>query len=270
MDYDFIQLEVEADIATITFDRPEKRNATNPGMLKEIREALVAVQDRNARVLILTGNGDSFSSGMDLEEYFSKPRREGPAAFMEGALHSRNMFMELKHVGIPTIARVNGWALGGGFNIQGVCDFAIAADDATFGLPEINFGIFPAGGAMWCAVNTMSRRNAMYFAATGETFSASEAERMGVINKAVPRDQLDAEVAELTATLTELDPFALAINKEVFDRVRYMRFDDALDYEVTKLEQLHYLQEGDWLDTALSQFESREFRPGLEAYDRER
>jgi trans-feruloyl-CoA hydratase/vanillin synthase len=266
-EFDHIELEVDDGIVTITLDRTEKKNALNPGLLQEAREAISIVQDKRLDVLIITGNGDSFCAGMDLEEYFLKPRGEGAKEFMEVAGPGREFFKNLKNLSQPTLAKVNGWALGGGYQLQGICDFSIASEEAKFGLPEINFDIFPSGGAMWTAVNTMNRRKAMYYSATGEIFSADEAERIGAITKTVPSDRLDEEVQDLSEDLCKFDRTALWFNKQVLEKVQHMDYEEAFDYEIAKLEQMNYLQGSGWLNEALPKFEDREYRPGVEHYN---
>lgn len=268
VDYSYIDLEIADGVATIALDRPEKKNAMSPDLHREMRDALQRSSEE-ARVLVIEGNGDAFCGGMDLEKYFLEPRREGPKAFMKGAKHGRKLFQELYSLNIPTIAKIDGWTFGGGYELMGVCDFAIATEDSVFGLSEINFDIFPAGGTMWTAVHTMDRRDAMYYAATGETFTAEEADDIGAITDAVPADEFEDKVDALIETLLDLDPTALWFNKEVLEKVRYMEFEEAVDYEVAKLEQMNYLQDSGWVDSALSSFEDREFRPGLESYGRD-
>lgn len=265
-EFDDIAVEIRSDnIAEMTLNRADKKNALTPEIGRNASEALEAIET-DARVLILTGAGDAFCGGMDLEKYFLEPRQEDAAKFMQGAQQARGFFKDLYRLDIPTIAKINGWTFGAGYEVQGVCDFAIATEDATFGLSEINFDIFPAGGTMWTAVHTMNRRKAMYYAATGETFTGEEAEQMGAITEAVPESDLDSRVAELAESLCEYDPSALRFNKQVLEKVRYMEFEDAVDYESTKIEQMNYLQGSGWLDEALPKFRDDEFRPGVEYY----
>lgn len=266
--YETVTLEIDEQVSTITLDRPEKKNAMSPQLHREMRDALGRAEE-NSRVLVITGNGDAFCGGMDLEKYFLEPREAGPEVFMEGAQQGRQLFKDLYSLRIPTVAKINGWTFGAGYELQGVSDIAIASEEATFGLSEINFDIFPAGGTMWTAVHTMNRRKAMYYAATGQTFTAEEAEDIGAITEAVPTDELDQRVAEDVDRLLDLDPTALWFNKDVLEKVRYMEFDEAVDYEVAKLEQMNYLQGSGWVTDALPRFADRKFRPGLGTYDEE-
>lgn len=264
-----IKVEInDNQVAKLTLDRAEKKNALTPALCRNARDALVTIES-DARVLIISGSGDAFCGGMDLEKYFLEAREEDPGRFMEGAQQVRQFFIELYQLAIPTIAKINGWTFGAGYELQGVCDFAIATEDATFGLSEINFDIFPAGGTMWTAVHTMNRRKAMYYSATGETFTGDKAEEIGAITEAIPASNLDPVVEELADTVRKHDPTALRFNKQVLEKVRHMEFEDAVDYESTKIEQMNYLQGSEWLDEALPRFREGEFRPGVEYYREE-
>lgn len=266
--YDTIELGFDNDVATLALDRPEKKNSLSPQLHREFLDALDEIRDRAPHLVVVTGNGDAFCGGMDLERSFLRPRREGPKRFKEAERPALKMFVELKQLRFPTIAKVNGWAFGGGFALQGVCDFAIASEEATLGLSEINFGLIPGGGAMWTLVHSMNRREAMYYAATGESFSAEKAKELGVLTKVVPDDELDDAVDELVETLLEKNPISLQFNKQVLERSRFMRFEDSQDYEIAKIEEMSYVQGDEWINDALGQFEDREFRPGLESYER--
>ncbi|GAB7011062.1 p-hydroxycinnamoyl CoA hydratase/lyase [Halorubrum trueperi] len=266
--YSTIKLSItDNGVANLVLDRPEKQNSLSPELHHELLDALDTVEEENGRVLVISGNGDAFCGGMDLERAFLRPRRDGPQEFIQANAAILEAMTRLKHYPIPTVAKIDGWTFGGGYELMGVCDFAIARDDATFGLSEINFGIFPGGGTMWATVHTMNRRKAMYYAATGETFTGNEAEEYGAVTMAVPGEELNQTVDDLVESLLEKNPVTLRFNKEVFEKSRYMTFEDSVDYEMAKMEEMSYLQGEDWIETALKQFEDREFRPGLESYD---
>ncbi len=186
-----VLVEVADGIAWVTLNRPEKRNAMNPPLNNEMVEVLDAVElEPSAGVLVLTGAGDSFSAGMDLREYF---RATDPLPYVE-QLHVRRSAWQwqwkmLMHYSKPTIAMVNGWCFGGAFTPLVACDLAIAAEEAQFGVSEINWGIIPGGNVTRALAATMNLRDAMYYVMTGRTFDGRKAAQMGVVNEAVPLAQ---------------------------------------------------------------------------------
>ncbi len=175
-------VDVNGASATITMNRPDKKNAMNPQMHRDMNAALDAVEKAGSvKALVVTGVGDSFSSGMDLEECFLQPF-DDPQLFYRTNLVALRWFKRLKAFPAVTIAKVNGYAFGGGFLVTGLCDLAVAAENIKFGLSEINFGIFPAGGATWAATHNLPRKLALFFILTGDTLSGREGEAYGLVN----------------------------------------------------------------------------------------
>ena len=191
-DWKNVRVEVEDGIAWVTMNRPEKRNAMSPALNDEMVAALDAVEvDKEAGVLVLTGSGDSFSAGMDLREFF----RAIDHLSYEEQVHIRRsawhwQWRMLQNYMKPTIAMVNGWCFGGAFTPLVACDLAIAADDAQFGLSEINWGIIPGGNVTRAVVATMRHRDAMMYVMTGRTFDGKKAAEMGLVNESVPAREL--------------------------------------------------------------------------------
>ncbi|RQH02393.1 enoyl-CoA hydratase-related protein [Natrarchaeobius oligotrophus] len=266
MQYEYIELIVEENVGRLTLDRPEKRNAIVPELALEVTDALERIED-DVRAVVLEGKGSAFCAGMDLEKRFYETRQEGPRAFYEAGRKTGTMFTTLFDYNRPVVAKIDGWTFGAGYCLQAVCDFAITTEESVFGLSEINFGIIPGGGAMWAAVNTMNRRKALYYTSTGESFTGAEAEEIGAVTEAVPEDDLDDAVENLVNSLVEKNPVAMQFNTAVLERVRYMDFHEALDYERGKSEEMKYYQQDEWVDEGIGQFKEREYKPGLEAYD---
>jgi trans-feruloyl-CoA hydratase/vanillin synthase len=266
-DYEAIDVTVEDGVATVAFDRPEKKNAMNPRLLRDLGDALNALANQ-VRVLVVTGNGDAFNAGMDLDEYFEEARSEGPHAVMDvNQLHKRAL-TALYDFPQPTIAKVNGWATGGGYMVMALCDIVFAADDAQFCISEINFGIPPGGGTMWSVVNTLDRQDVMYYSLTGEPFDGERAEDLGAIHRSVPAADLDDTVAEVVEEILDKNQMALEYTKKYYDQVKHMEYARAHDYELAKGEQMKYYQESEYLDEGVGQFTNREFQPGRgETYD---
>ncbi|MGQ4557333.1 enoyl-CoA hydratase-related protein [Halobellus sp. GM3] len=268
--YETIEVVVDEDIGRISLDRPEKRNAISPQVCLDLNDALLQMEDSKAQVVVLSGRGEAFCAGMDLEEYFIKPSRESPEAMRQVRNQLKQALLTLRNHSLPTIASVDGWTTGGGFVLQALCDFTIATEDSTFVLSEINFGIIPAGGAMWTLVNTLPLRDAMYYSATGEEFSGEEADRMRAINRCVPSGELDESVARLADKLIEKNSLALEYNKRVLQQMQHMGFEEGMEYATAKVQELKNYQGDGGMRAGLEQFESREFKPGKETFDDDR
>jgi trans-feruloyl-CoA hydratase/vanillin synthase len=267
--FDTVQLDIDGPTATIYLNRPDKKNAMNPQMHRDMNAALDAIEaDEGVKAVVVTGVGDSFSAGMDLEECFLEPY-EDPQRFYKTNLVALQWFQRLKAFPAVTIAKVNGYAFGGGFEVTGLCDLAIAADHVKFGLSEINFGIFPAGGASWAATHNLSRKQALYYILTGATMTGKEAEQFGLVNKAVPADELDAATEKLVGRIVNKNPVTLRLAKEVYERTTHLDLPEAIDYDQAKLWELARLTSNEWINVALKQFEKRSYRPGLDTYKRD-
>jgi feruloyl-CoA hydratase/lyase len=265
---DCVNLEIDGSTATIQMNRPEKKNAMNPQMHRDMTEALNAIEAAGGvKVVVVTGIGDSFSSGMDLEECFLEPY-EDPQRFYQTNLVALEWFKRLKAFPAVTVAKVNGLAFGGGVLVAGICDLAIGSETAKFGLSEINFGIFPAGGASWAAAHNLPRKQALYYILTGETFTGAQAAAYGLLNKAVPADQLDSETDRVVGKLVKKNPVTLTLAKQVYEHNRTADLPSAIDYDQAKLWELARLTGNEWINVALTQFQKRSFQPGLSTYSR--
>jgi trans-feruloyl-CoA hydratase/vanillin synthase len=164
---------------------------------------------------------------------------------------------------------VNGFCFGGGFTQLIACDFAFAAEDAQFGLSEVNWGILPGGYVSKALVQALGMRDAMWFAVTGETFDAKVAERAKLINKAVPREKLRAETVALAERLMKINPQAIRATKQAIKNVRDMGDDAALDYLAAKSIELRFVDREGGREQGLKQFlDDKTYRPGLGAYQR--
>ena len=179
MTTDVVTFTVEDGIAWVRFNRPEKRNAMSPTLNRRMMEVLDELEFRDdVGVLVLTGEGAAWSAGMDLKEYFRETEAEGLGA-AAAQRESYGWWRRLRWYQKPTIAMVNGWCFGGGYGPLFACDLAFAADEAKFGLSEINWGILPGGGATKVAVELLPFRKAMYHALIGEPIDGRTAADMG-------------------------------------------------------------------------------------------
>ena len=264
--YDTLLLRIEDEIGFITLNRPEKRNAMNPRLHKEMNGALdEMIEDDSVRVIILTGSGDSFSPGNDLKEFFAE-QMESPLKFRRASLHFAQWREKLRTSPKPTICAVNGWCLGGGISVICVADFVIAAEEAKFGLPEINFGMFPAGGATKGPLEVMSPRDVLDLALTGRNIDAAEAARMRLINRSVPRAKLMDECIALANELKKKDPIALMIAKEAFWRDKELNYPAAVDFEAGKVRELNFLQKGQWVSEGIGKFLDKQYKPSESSF----
>ena len=259
--YETLLVNVDDGISTITLNRPEKRNAMNPRLHVEMNRALdELIDNETVRVIILTGSGESFTPGNDLKEFFAE-QIESPLNFRRASLKFAEWREKLRNCPKPTIAAVNGWCLGGGLSVLCVCDFAIAAEEAMFGLPEINFGMFPAGGATKGPLELMSHRDVIDLALTGRNMDSAEAERLRLINRRVPRARLMDECLALANELKKKDPLALMIAKEALWRDKELDFRAAIDFEAGKMRELNFLQEGKWVQDGIRRFLDKQYKP---------
>jgi trans-feruloyl-CoA hydratase/vanillin synthase len=252
-------------------NRPEKKNAISVEMAREMAELLDRLEtDARCQVLVLTGAGESFSAGMDLKDYF---RATDDASPLERArvyrLNAAWQWRGLLHYPKPTIAMVNGWCFGGAFTPLAACDLAIAADEATFGLSEINWGIIPAGVVCKAISTLVSQRDAMYCIMTGETFDGRRAAEMRLVNESVPRKELRSRVASLAKILQQKNPTVLRQAKTAFRFSSRMGWDEAADYLFAKSDQSTFMDPERGREEGMRQFlDEKSYKPGLRAYRR--
>ncbi len=267
---DPVLVEFDNGIAFVTLNRPEKRNAMNPKLNMRMLEVLDELEaDDRCGVLVLRGAGQSWSAGMDLKEYFRENDGKGRAAVLKSRRQSGGWWNRLMYFEKPTIAMVNGWCFGGAFTPLVSCDLAIAADEATFGLSEINWGILPGGNVTRAVAEVMNHRDSLYYIMTGETFGGQKAREMGLVNESVPLADLETRVRALCASLLEKNPVVLKAAKDTFKRVRNMPWEQADDYIYAKLEQMLFLDKSNGRAEGLKQFlDDKTYRPGLGAYKR--
>jgi enoyl-CoA hydratase/carnithine racemase len=227
MDED-VRYEVAAGVARVTIDRPERRNAMSYGVMSGLRDAVAAARtDDTVRVVVLTGAGDrAFCAGADLGGI---AQNEGAAGAHEGRGLLADLFRDMWSLGKPIIARVRGYALAGGFGLACACDIVVAADDAVFGTPEINVGLWPYMITV-PLLRSMSPKTALDLMMTGRRVDAHEGHRLGFVQRVVPVDELDAAVDALAAELASKSPLIMTWGRDAFYRVLEMNADDALDY----------------------------------------
>jgi trans-feruloyl-CoA hydratase/vanillin synthase len=264
-DLQTVKVEREEGVTFLVLNRPEQRNAMSPQLHREMFWALEELeQDDETKVVVITGAGKAFCAGQDLKLYF-RANDDNPKARARARRDSHGWRWEkLSKYPKPTIAMVNGFCFGGAFTAVCACDFAISADEATYGLSEVNWGIIPGGVVAWNVVRVLGYRDAMWYACTGETFTGKEAAELKFVNKSVPLDKLRHTTMELARSLMKKSPHALRYTKEAIRAVRFMDVNQAADYLESKSDALKYRDPEKGRDKAMKQFiDEKSFKPGL-------
>lgn len=218
-------IDIQDGIATLTINRPEQRNTLSAGLLTDLIRALGDL-DENVRAVVLTGAGDkAFCAGGDLTSMAG----DGPY----GGHLARRQYLELLEtihdLGKPTIAAVNGAALGGGLGLVLACDLAVAAETATFGTPEVKVGLFPMMVTA-LLVRHLGPKLFMELALTGERFDAQRALALGLVNRVVPAQDLPTQARSLAARTAALSPSVLRLGREAMHTAADMEYHQSLRY----------------------------------------
>lgn len=229
MNYETIILERKGSIATITLNRPEKLNALNIKMIEELESAVLRIlKDRSVRVLVITGAGRGFCSGADVSDMAQAP---APVETRYLTQTAHKIILALANLEKPVIAKVNGVAVGIGFSLALSADMIIASEKAQFGVIFSRIGLIPDGGSLFHLPRLVGPAKAKELIFTAKMFDAKEAERIGLINKAVPADALDNEVDTLTKQLAEGPTVAFGIAKKIINKGLSMDLSSVLECE---------------------------------------
>jgi trans-feruloyl-CoA hydratase/vanillin synthase len=264
--YETIVIEKNDGITTVRLNRPDKRNAMSPTMHREMFETLSDLDyDQETQVLVITGTGKSFCAGQDLKEYFYEQKDDPRARDRLQRMSHAWRHQILNYFSKPTIASINGYCFGGAFTIVASCDIAIAANEATFGLSEINFGSIP-GGLVAKAISTeMGYRQMLYYSLTGEQFDGRRSVEIGFTTTSVPLAELEAKTLAVANVLKGKDRHALRATKEAFKGVdiRAMSYEDAHYWLKARLAQLTQEQkDANWIDHGIGKFIDKVYAPG--------
>lgn len=225
---DTVRLDVNDRIATIAVDRPEKRNAMDIDTRRELRETMEdAVADDEVRVLVIRGAGeDAFITGGDIADFADFDHVDGLEYVSE---HAQGLYNYVATLPKPTIAAVDGYALGGGMEIAMACDVRLATPDSQFGLPEVSIGILPAGGGTQRLAAIAGAGVAKELVLTGRILDADEADELGIVNHVHPQEAFDVAVGSMAADMAEKAPLALRLAKESINRG--LDLESGLDFE---------------------------------------
>ncbi|AWR94742.1 enoyl-CoA hydratase/isomerase family protein [Acidianus brierleyi] len=207
-----LDVKKENGIGWIYLNRPDKLNAINLKMINEIDSILKDFEtDNEIRVVIFTGKGKAFCAGADISQF----KELNTMTAWNFARKGRELMDYIERFMKPTIAMINGYALGGGLELAMACDFRIASEDSMLGLPEINLGIYPGFGGTQRLVRLVGKPKAMEIMMTGDRIRADEGERIGLINKVVTKESLEEETLKFAAKLLEKSPLILSILKNI-------------------------------------------------------
>jgi methylglutaconyl-CoA hydratase len=230
MSYKTIQLAYESGVATITLNRPDKRNAISFELIDDLLRALKEVETSDAIVLIVTGAGKAFSSGMDLDNLKTLIGRT-PEQNLEDSQTMVRLFRSLYEFPKVTIAAVNGPAIAGGTGLALLCDFTLAVPEAKFGYTEVRIGFVPAIVSTFLLRQT-GEKHARDLLLTGKIIGAEEAARMGLVNEVVTPDNLMKRARELAALLMENSPASLRATKKLLSDHARAELDQQIEAAV--------------------------------------
>ncbi len=267
-DYECVKIEIRDGIGWAIMNRPEKRNAMSPQLHYDMDDALGRLEtDPDARVVVVTGAGGNFSAGQDLKKFFRELEND-PFERKKAQRHANSWrWQRLYNYDKPTIAMIHGYCVGGAFMQLLATDFAIAAKTATFSLSEVNWGILPGALVAKVISDTVLPRHALYYACLGDPFDGDEAARIGMINYAVPEDELEAETVKLAERLMKKSPAVLRATKQAVRQVRTMDFDQAYDYLAAKGQSIKVGDAEDSYNTGLRQFlDEKSYKPTFEPF----
>lgn len=226
MNLEMFKYEKSDNIAFVTFDRMEKYNAVNMQVFEELAEIMGEIgKDPEVSVAILTGQGKSFSAGVDIES-FGFEGVKGSYDFIQSCMRA---FRSVEECPKPVIAAVNGFAFGFGFEISFTCDITIASENASFGLAEIKHGVIPAI-TITRGLEMVSRKAVGYLAMTGENIDAQTAKELGFVNKVVAHDKLMDEAIATAKKIQQNGPLALTTLKRILNKNGELHFKDVTNF----------------------------------------
>src|SRR6204780_1081220 len=245
MGYTTIQLAIDSGVATITLNRPEKRNAISYELIADLLAALDEIAKSSAQILILTGAGKAFCSGMDLDNLKALTGRSSEQNLQDSETMAR-LFRSLYDFPKPTIAAVNGAAIAGGCGLATLCDFTVAVPEAKFGYTEVRIGFVPAIVSTFL-LRQIGEKHARDLLLTGRIIDAHEAHRMGLINEVVAPEKLMPRARELAAQLMENSPASLTSTKRLLSDSPREELDNQIQAAIREnanIRSTHDFREG--------------------------
>ncbi|MBL7863136.1 MAG: enoyl-CoA hydratase/isomerase family protein [Cyclobacteriaceae bacterium] len=229
MKYEFLTYQAANGVATITLNRPEVYNALNDGITYELQDAFKAIaKDDAVRVVVLTGAGKAYCSGQDLKAASGQEKR----SFLE-SLHKRYnpIIRAMRSLPKPIIGRLNGVAAGAGCSLALACDLIVASEEATLIEVFINIGLVPDSGSSYFLPRLVGMAKAFELCSMGSRVKAAEALQLGLVNRVVPAEQLDAAVREYTEYFSKAPTKSIGLIKKMLDKATTATLDEMLEYE---------------------------------------
>lgn len=226
----YIEVDIKDRIGTITLNRPEKRNALSFELVGELKEAFTSMErDDDVKVVILNARGTAFCAGADLA-YLQSLQGFSYEENLQDSTHLKELFLKIYTLNKVVVAQVQGNALAGGCGLASVCDFVFAVPESMFGYTEVKIGFIPAI-VMVFLLRKIGQGNASQLLLSGDLIPASEAFRMGMVNKVVPKDQLEGTVVDFAKKLVvENSSQALTATKQMIAKVQSMPLEEALNF----------------------------------------
>ena len=226
MTFENVLVEKDGTLGVVTLNRPQALNALSYGLVKDLSLAMQELdQDPGVRVIIVTGGEKVFAAGADIKEMAER----GP--FDERILERLAYRDKINKISKPVIAAVSGFALGGGCELAMSCDIIIASETARFGQPEVNLGIIPGSGGTQRLTHVLGKHRAMELVLTGDMFTATDAERLGLVNRIVPAELLLEEAKNIAKKIATKPALAIKAAKEAVLKAANLALDEGLDFE---------------------------------------
>jgi enoyl-CoA hydratase len=224
MNYETLNFAIENQIGLLTINRPESLNALNAKVISEMKDLLYKIKDeKNLRAIIVTGSGDkAFVAGADIKEMDERPSDSGVAMANDG----QAVLQMLEDLPVPSIAAVNGFALGGGLELAMACDFIVASKKAKMGLPEVSLGLIPGYGGTQRLARYCGKGVARLVTLTGDIYSAEQFEKWGLVALVVEPSELMEKCKTIAGTIAKRSPTAIALAKRaIYEGVEMSQFE---------------------------------------------
>lgn len=235
MEFEILNLNIEAGIAVVTISRPKALNALNTRFFNEMDAMVEKINGMpEVKVMVITGEGKAFVAGADIAEMVDKDQKEGS----EFSRLGQNTFRSLEKMDIPVIAAINGFALGGGLELAMGCDFRIASAKAKFGQPEVNLGLIPGYAGTQRLPRLVGLADALYLLMTAEMIGAEDALRIGLVQKVVEPEQLMEETMKIARAIASKGPLAVKLIKSTVRTGIAQSFDEGAELEAMNFGSL--------------------------------